>query len=98
MRIDQYTPTTETVQSGQVSGTSGEASSTSTASTTQTTQTNQTDGVSLRYQSLRAAVDNTPDVRQDRVTALQQAMQNGTYSVSNSDLANAMFNTLVQKS
>jgi flagellar biosynthesis anti-sigma factor FlgM len=96
MRIDQFTPATEAVQSERVSGAPSKAGSTT--KTNQTGQTGEATGVSLHYQNLQAKVENTPDIRQDRVSALQKSMQNGTYHVSNQDLANAMFNTMAQKS
>ena len=93
MRIDQLTPIAETSTTERVSGTAGQANSTSKTSSSQSTDS----GVSLSSQQLRAKLDETPDIRQDRVDALRKAMQDGTYHVSNEDLANAMMNTAFQK-
>jgi flagellar biosynthesis anti-sigma factor FlgM len=93
MRIDQTTPLVETAQAERVPGSSGQASSTS-----QTNQAEAQSEVSLHHDYLQAQLEQAPEIRQDRVAALQKAMQDGTYQVSNQDLANAIFNHLVQKS
>lgn len=41
-------------------------------------------------QSLKAQLDKLPDVRQGKVQALQQAVQNGSYKVDNYQLADAI--------
>jgi flagellar biosynthesis anti-sigma factor FlgM len=92
MRIDQTTPVTETAQSDRVAGSTGQSNSASQASQAQSQSE-----VSLQHDELRAKLEQTPDIREDRVASLQKAMQDGTYQVSNQDLANAIFNTLVQK-
>jgi len=91
MRITQNLPISEVSQSERVSGTNGQASSTSKSAATQP----QSD-VSASQQ-LRAKLEQTPEIRQDRVAALRQAMQDGTYKVSSQDLANAVFNGAMQK-
>jgi len=48
------------------------------------------DGVKLSSQ-LQQRLAQTPDVRQERVDSIKQAMQAGTYNVSDSQLADAMF-------
>jgi flagellar biosynthesis anti-sigma factor FlgM len=48
------------------------------------------DGVQLSSQ-LQRRLAQTPEVRQDRVNSIKQAMQDGTYNVSDSQLADAMF-------
>jgi negative regulator of flagellin synthesis FlgM len=58
------------------------------AAQTQTPQ--QPDGVTLSAQ-LQQKLAQAPDVRQERVAAIKQAMQDGTYNVSDSQLADAMF-------
>jgi len=40
------------------------------------------------------ALSTLPEIRQDRVNRIQQAMAEGTYSVSSSDLAEALIHTL----
>jgi flagellar biosynthesis anti-sigma factor FlgM len=93
MRIDQLTPIAETTTTERVSGATGQANSTSSTSSSQSPDA----GVSLSSQDLRAKLDQTPDIRQDRVDALRKAMQDGTYHVSNEDLANSMLNSAFQK-
>ena len=41
-------------------------------------------------QVAKAAVAAAPDVREDRVAAIKAALANGTYSVSDEDLANKL--------
>ena len=41
-------------------------------------------------QVAKAAVAAAPDVRKDRVAAIKAALANGTYSVSDEDLANKL--------
>ncbi|HTV59240.1 MAG TPA: flagellar biosynthesis anti-sigma factor FlgM [Verrucomicrobiae bacterium] len=62
---------------------------------TQDSNANQLDQANLsssavQYSKLRSAAANLPDVRQDRVASLQQAIQAGTYSVSNQQIAGAL--------
>ena len=92
MRIDQLTPISDTSATEQVSGTAGQANSTSKTSSVPSEDS----GVSLSSQQLRAKLEETPDIRQDRVAALRKAMQDGTYHVSNEDLANSMLNSAFQ--
>ena len=44
----------------------------------------------LRLSDLSAKLANLPDVRQDRVAKLSQAIQNGSYSVTDQQIAVAM--------
>lgn len=44
----------------------------------------------LKLSDLSAKLANVPDIRQDRVATLSQAIQNGSYSVSNQQIAVAM--------
>jgi negative regulator of flagellin synthesis FlgM len=102
MRIDQNLPISDTtIQSERVSGTkTGQANSTSQSSSTTGTSSSSassSSGVSVFTQQMQATLAATPDIRQDKVAKLQAAMQNGTYNVSSQDIANSMFNTMVQK-
>jgi len=47
-----------------------------------------------RVQDLRAELARLPDVRQDRVSALQKAIRNGSFHASDLQLANAMLGDL----
>jgi flagellar biosynthesis anti-sigma factor FlgM len=98
MRIDQNLPIAETVQSELAAGTkTGQANSTSQSGGTSSSSATPNSGVTLFSQKLQATLEATPDIRQDKVEALQKAMQNGTYHVSSQDLASAMYDTMVQK-
>jgi len=44
----------------------------------------------LKLSDLSAKLANVPDIRQDRVATLSQAIHNGGYSVSNQQIAVAM--------
>lgn len=47
-----------------------------------------------RMTSLQQAVAATPDIREDRVAQLRQSIQQGTYQVSDEQIAGAMLNDL----
>jgi flagellar biosynthesis anti-sigma factor FlgM len=44
----------------------------------------------LQLSNLSSTLANVPDVRQSRVTEVSQAMHNGSYSVSNQQIAQSM--------
>jgi negative regulator of flagellin synthesis FlgM len=46
-------------------------------------------------QQLKSQLANLPDVRQERVQALQKAVQDGTYEVGDGKIADAMLTDLV---
>ncbi len=48
-------------------------------------------------QALQAQLQNQPDIRSQRVAALQQAIRDGSYQVSNEQIADAMFTELLQR-
>ncbi len=48
-----------------------------------------------KVQKLKTNLNNLPDVRQDRVAALKQAFQEGSYNVSSQQVAGAMFSDLL---
>lgn len=41
-------------------------------------------------QALKAQLANVPDIRQERVQALQKAVENGSYNPSNQEIASAI--------
>lgn len=57
------------------------------------------DSVSLRIKEIlkeaQSGVENYPEVREDRVRELQARIREGTYQVSNKDLARAMLRALL---
>jgi flagellar biosynthesis anti-sigma factor FlgM len=44
----------------------------------------------LKLSNLSAALSNVPEIRQERVASLSQALQNGSYSVTDQQIAQAM--------
>jgi flagellar biosynthesis anti-sigma factor FlgM len=50
-----------------------------------------------KIQQLKADLDGLPDLRQDRVAALQQSIQEGSYNVSDQQIAQAMSSELLGK-
>lgn len=54
------------------------------------TSSSQQDGVQISPQ-LQERLAQAPDVRQDRVDAVKQARDSGSYNVSDGQLADAMF-------
>lgn len=50
-----------------------------------------------KVQQLKTDLDGVPDVRQDRVAALQQAIASGSYNVSSQQIAQAMSSDLLGK-
>lgn len=45
-------------------------------------------------ENARSKASNLPEVREEKVNQLREQIQNGTYQVSNSDIARAMIGTL----
>lgn len=54
----------------------------------------QLSGTLGQVQSLKAQLAQTPDVRSERVAALRQQVQQGTYHPTNEQIANAMVSEL----
>lgn len=48
--------------------------------------------IGKNLQVAKQAVSNTPDVREDRIAELKAAFENGSYSVSDDDLAEKLLN------
>jgi len=44
----------------------------------------------VKLSNLSAALNNVPEIRQERVSAISQQLKNGTYSVSDQQIARAM--------
>jgi len=51
-------------------------------------------GALTQMQQLNAQLNQVPEVRSDRVAALQQQVEQGTYQPSNEQIANAMYSEL----
>jgi negative regulator of flagellin synthesis FlgM len=50
-----------------------------------------------KVQQLKASLEGLPDMRQDRVADLQQAIEEGSYNVSSQQIAQAMSSELLGK-
>jgi flagellar biosynthesis anti-sigma factor FlgM len=50
-----------------------------------------------KVQQLKADLSGLPDLRQDRVVALKQAIEEGTYNVSDQQIAQAMSSELLDR-
>jgi len=77
---------------------SGAAQKTSQAQSSQARQATSVDSITLSddarsLASARDAVQNAPDVREQKVDEIKQQLSDGTYSVPASVLARAMLNT-----
>lgn len=77
------------VPSSQVSGGNSPA-----AQASESEDTVQFSGNLNQVQQLKTQLSSTPDVRANRVAALQQQVQQGTYKPSNEAIANAMVSDL----
>lgn len=52
----------------------------------------------VRIRALEAGINRLPDLRQDKVEALQRTVNNGTYSVGSEQIADAIFSEMVARS
>lgn len=88
MKIDSSNPFPETQTTFQRVSVSGQNES------NEVNETPDTDGASLssgsNVSALTAQVKQMPDVRQERVAALRQAVQSGQYQVSDKQIAEAL--------
>ena len=55
----------------------------------------QLSGIHIRGQALAAQISQLPEVRQERVQALRQAIQNGQYQASPEKVAGALFDHMI---
>ena len=49
---------------------------------------------SLELKQFQNQLNNLPEIRQERVREVQQAIENGTYAISSKDLANSLIREL----
>jgi negative regulator of flagellin synthesis FlgM len=82
-------------QAGQPTTAAGAASSVQAPRTPSGGKTGSTDQANFsseaqQFALLSSQASNVPDVRPDRVASLKAAVQNGTYNVSNQQIAQAM--------
>jgi flagellar biosynthesis anti-sigma factor FlgM len=97
MRIDAPLPIPENIQTQNVarSGSSAPQSSNSPAISTQDQAQLSVDSGTV--QQLKSTLSQMPEVRQDRVNALRQALSRGSYQISNQQLADAVGSDLLGK-
>jgi flagellar biosynthesis anti-sigma factor FlgM len=96
MRVNGPIPYTENIQPGKVSNT-GSSNPQGQAAPVNATQDQAEFSVdSSRIEQLKASLSSVPEVRQERVSALRQAISQGNYQVSDQQLAGAMsFESLI---
>jgi negative regulator of flagellin synthesis FlgM len=95
MRIDAPLPLPENIQTPNItrSGSSASQSSASPVSSGQDQAQFSVDSGTV--QQLKSALSQLPEVRQERVNALRQAVNDGSYQVSNQQLADAIGSELL---
>lgn len=90
MRIGAYS------QIQQLYGASKPAGKTSTAKGAEFKDKLQISSSGKDFQVAKQAVDSAPDVRADKVAAIKQSLENGTYEVSGEEFAQKMMEKLGQ--
>jgi len=50
-----------------------------------------------KFQQLKANLDGLPDLRQERVATLRQAIEQGSYKISDQQIAQAMSSDLLER-
>lgn len=95
MRVDGPLPLPESTQTTGVtrSGSTGQSSSTVSVNSGADQAELSVDGQTL--QALQASLAQLPEVRQERVEALRQAVGNGSYQVSDQQLGEAVGSELI---
>ena len=97
MRIDSSQPTQNTGDAEQVKRSSQDKTQASKNAATSATDSARISPQSLALQKHLQTVNAQPEVRQDKVDAIKQAIANGTHSVSNQQLGDKMFNDLLKR-
>jgi flagellar biosynthesis anti-sigma factor FlgM len=94
MRIDGALPLPENMQTPKAANAGSSTAQGSTASVGSSQDQAQLSANSGTVQQLQTALSQVPEVRQDRVDALRQAMSNGSYQVSDQQLGDAIGSAL----
>jgi flagellar biosynthesis anti-sigma factor FlgM len=94
MRIDGAVPLPENLQTPKTASAGSPAPQNSTASVGSGQDEAQLSHDSGTVQQLKTMLSQVPEVRQDRVDALRQAIGNGTYQVSDQQLSDAIGSAL----
>lgn len=97
MRIDSSQPTQNTGDAEQVKRTQQDKTQSSATAKAAATDSARISPESLALQKHMQTIKAQPEVRQDKVDAIKQAMANGTYSVSNQQLGDKIFNELLKR-
>jgi negative regulator of flagellin synthesis FlgM len=97
MRIDSSQPTHSTNDAEQVKRSSQDKAQAAKTAPATATDSARISDQSLALQKHLQTIKAQPEVRQDKVDAIKQAMANGTYSVSNQQLGDKMFNDLLKR-
>ena len=95
MRIDGALPVPENQQTQKVTNSGASAPQGQSAPTPTGQDQAQLSVDSGTVQQLKAKLSQLPEVRQERVNALRQAVNGGTYQVSNQQLADAIGSELL---
>lgn len=90
MRIDGALPVPENQQTPKAANSGASAPQSRTAALTSGQDQAQLSADSGTVQQLTAKVSQLPEVRQERVNALRQAVSSGSYQISDEQLANAI--------
>jgi len=94
MRIDGALPLPENLQTPQAANSGSPAALSSSASVESGQDQAQLSRDSGTVQQLKTMLSQVPEVRQDRVDALRQAIGNGSYQVSDQQLGDAIGSAL----
>jgi flagellar biosynthesis anti-sigma factor FlgM len=95
MRIDAALPVPENQPTQKVASSGGSAQPSTAAPVTSGQDQAQLSVDSGTIQQLQSKLSQLPDVRQDRVNALRQAVGSGSYKVSNQQLSDAIGSDLL---
>jgi negative regulator of flagellin synthesis FlgM len=90
MRIDASLPLPENQQTSKVAGSGSSVQQNRSAPASSSQDDAQLSADNRVIQNLKAQLAKLPEVRQDRVDALRQAVNNGSYLVSSQQLADAI--------
>lgn len=88
MRIDAYNAISQIYQTNKVSGAKKTSSTASFSDRLEFSQT------AKSYQTAKAAVNNAPDVRQDKVAEIKAMMSAGRYNISSEAVADKILSNM----
>jgi len=97
MRIDSSQPTQNAGDAEQVKRSPQDKTQASKTAAPAATDSARISPESLALQKHLQTIKNQPEVRQDRVDAIKQAMASGTHAVSNQQLGDKLFNDLLKR-